>query len=120
MKKKTMIIGVSTRTDRYANKAAHRLTFTGHPIINIGIHKGIVAGVPIETADVPHRDVHTITLYINPDKQVYYYDYILRTQPKRIIFNPGTENPILKEKAEQAGIETIEACTLVMLATNQF
>lgn len=120
MKKKTLILGASPEIERYANKAAHRLVQAGHPIVNIGVRSGEVAGVPIEKADKVYDDVHTITLYINPAKQALYYQYILDTKPLRIIFNPGAENKVLKMMVEQAGIEAIEACTLVLLATDQF
>lgn len=120
MKKKTLIIGATPNRNRYANKAAHRLVYTGHRIVNIGIRKGVVAGVAIEKANIIYTDIHTITLYLNARNQVLYYDYILNTKPKRLIFNPGAENPELRRKADKAGIETIEGCTLVMLATNQY
>lgn len=120
MKKKTLIIGATPHEGRYANKAAHRLVYTGHKIVNIGIRKGVVAGAPIEKAGEIYNDIHTITLYIGPKTQPDYYDYIIQTKPERLIFNPGTENPELKALAEKAGIETVEGCTLVMLATNQF
>lgn len=118
--KKTLIIGATNNPGRYANLAAHRLTAHGHSIVNIGIKKGEVAGVPIEKADEIHPDVDTITLYIGPQHQSEYFDYILKTKPKRIIFNPGTENSELENLAEQNGIETMDACTLVLLSTGQY
>ena len=118
--KKTLILGVSTNPSRYSSLAAHRLTAKGHPIVNVGIKSGEVAGVPIETAGVIHPDIDTITLYLGPQNQPQFYDYIIKSKPKRIIFNPGTENPELEELAEQNGIETLEACTLVMLSTGQY
>lgn len=118
--KRTLIIGASPNPSRYANKAAFRLVNTGHKIVNIGIKKGEAAGVGIEKAGEVYPKIHTITLYINETHQPEYYDYILKTKPKRLIFNPGTENKELFEIAEKAGIEAIEACTLVMLATNQY
>ncbi len=120
MGKKTLIIGASTNPGRYAHIAAHRLVNAGHEIINIGIRRGEVAGQPIEEVGAPHPDVDTITLYVGPDRQPAYYDYILSTKPSRIIFNPGTENTDLEQLAEEAGIETIRACTLVMLSTGQY
>ncbi len=120
MKKKTLILGASTNPDRYAYLAAQRLTQHGHPIVNVGIKSGEVAGVPIEPAEKLHSDIDTITLYIGAQNQPAYYKYILNTHPKRIIFNPGTENPELEAKAKEKGIETLEACTLVMLSTGQY
>jgi predicted CoA-binding protein len=118
--KRTLIIGATPNTSRYANKAAFRLVNTGHKIVNIGINKGEAAGVEIERVGEVYSKIHTITLYINEKHQSEYYDYILKTKPKRLIFNPGAENKELFEIAEKAGIEAIEACTLVMLATNQY
>lgn len=120
MKKKTLILGATDNPSRYANLAASRLVAHGHPIVNIGIKTGQAAGVSIERAGEIHKDIDTITLYVSPPNQEQYYDYILESKPKRIIFNPGTENPVLEELAQQNGIETLEACTLVMLSTGQY
>jgi predicted CoA-binding protein len=118
--KKTLIIGATNNPGRYANLAAHRLTAHGHDIVNVGIKTGEVAGVPIERAGEIHHDVDTITLYVGPQHQSEYFDYIVKTKPKRIIFNPGTENQELEELAEKNGIETMDACTLVLLSTGQY
>lgn len=118
--KKTLILGATTNPERYAYLAAHRLTAAGHPIVNIGIKHGEVAGVAIQRAGEPLPDIHTVTLYIGPQRQPEYYDYILKTNPKRIVFNPGTENPELEALARQQGILTLEACTLVLLSTGQY
>ncbi|WP_432714082.1 CoA-binding protein [Pedobacter sp.] len=118
--KKTLIIGASPNPMRYAYKAATMLKAKGHDIINIGIKKGAVAGVEIEEAGVVYPDVHTITLYIGPHLQPAYYDYILRTSPKRVVFNPGTENEELEMMLRAEGIEAEEACTLVLLSIGQY
>lgn len=118
--KKTLIIGATNNPSRYAFLAANRLTAHGHDIINVGIKQGEVAGVQIEKAVKIHSDVDTITLYVGPQHQAEYFDYILQTKPKRIIFNPGTENSELESLAEANGIETMDACTLVLLSTGQY
>lgn len=120
MNKKTLILGATPNPDRYAYLAAQRLVKHGHDIVNVGIKKGEVAGVPIENGDEIHEDIDTVTLYVGPQHQAEYYDYILNTHPKRIIFNPGTENRELSERAKAAGIETLHACTLVMLGSGQY
>lgn len=120
MGKKTLIIGATTNPARYANMAANRLAGAGHDIVNIGIRKGEVAGVPIEEMGEIHPGVDTVTLYVGPARQPAFYDYILETKPKRIIFNPGTENPELETMAQEAGIEPVRACTLVLLSTGQY
>lgn len=118
--KKTLILGATPSPGRYAGLAAHRLVHYGHPIVNVGIKAGEVAGVPIEKPDKIHTDIDTITMYVGIRNQEGYYDYILGTRPKRIIFNPGTENDELQALASEKGIECIEGCTLVMLSTGQF
>ena len=122
MTKKTVIIGASTNPSRYSYLAANRLSSYDHPIVPIGIKKGEVAGESIlDLNSKPAIDeVDTVTMYINPQRQEELYDYILSLNPKRIIFNPGTENPILEEKAEAQNIETLHACTLVMLSADQY
>lgn len=118
--KKTLIIGATNNPARYAYLAANKLVRYGHPIINIGIKQGEVAGSAIVQAKEIYLDIDTVTLYVGPHNQPPYYDYIIKTKPKRIIFNPGTENNELKNLAEENGIETLEACTLVLLSTNQY
>jgi len=118
--KKTLVLGATNNPARYAYLAANRLVAAGHEIVNIGIKRGEVAGVPIQPAGDILPDIHTITLYVGPQRQSEYYDYILNTNPRRIVFNPGTENPELKALAQRRGIETLEACTLVLLSTGQY
>lgn len=118
--KNTLIIGASPNPMRYAFKAAQMLKAKGHPIVNVGIKKGEVAGVAIEQPGTLHKDIDTITLYIGEEIQHNYYDYILQTNPKRVIFNPGTENEELELLLKANNIEPVEACTLVLLSTGQY
>nr|WP_121270852.1 CoA-binding protein [Pedobacter schmidteae] len=118
--KKTLIIGATPNAERYAYKAAHMLTAKGHDIVNVGIKKGEVAGVEIEKPGTVHHDIDTVTLYIGVHLQSQYYDYILQTNPKRVVFNPGTENQELEDLLTKNGIEPVEACTLVLLSTGQY
>lgn len=117
---KTLIIGASANPDRYAYRAAQRLKSNGHPIVLLGIKEGIVAGEKIQTKKLPFEDIHTITLYINPKRQPDYYDYIISLKPKRVIFNPGTENEHFEALLSKHSIDFSEACTLVLLATGQY
>lgn len=91
-----------------------------HDIVNVGIKKGEVAGVEIEKPGEIHQNIDTVTLYIGPALQPQYHDYILSTKPKRVIFNPGTENYELEKLLDLHGIEPVEACTLVLLSTGQY
>lgn len=118
--KKTMVIGATPDQSRYAYLASNKLVSHGHPIVNVGLKKGEVAGVAIERPEKIHDDIDTITMYVGPRNQPPLYDYILKTRPRRIIFNPGAENPELKKIAQEKGIETIEACTLVLLSIGNY
>jgi uncharacterized protein len=118
--KKTLVLGASANPARYSFLAIQRLRQHGHPVKAIGLRKAVVEDVQIENAPSPANDIDTVTLYLRPTLQQQYYDYILSLNPKRIIFNPGTENEELQKLASDNGIKTMEACTLVMLGTNQF
>jgi predicted CoA-binding protein len=96
------------------------LTEHGHETVALGKEKGNVSGVTIETEKLPLKDIDTVTLYVNPSIQKEYYDYVVALQPKRIIFNPGAENSEFEKLAQANGIETMHACTLVLLSTNQY
>lgn len=113
-------MGASTKPQRYSNIATHRLLGKGHDVVLVGYREGQIGEYPILTGTPPIEDVDTITLYMNPKRQQPYYDYFLSLKPKRIIFNPGTENPELIQLAQENGIEPEVACTLVMLASNQY
>ena len=119
-KKKTLVIGASTNPERYSYKAAHSLKNAGHPILQIGLREGEVAGEKIHPPNTMFKDVDTVTLYVGPRHQASYIDYLKKLKPRRVIFNPGTENKELKSELESVGIETEEACTLVLLASNQY
>jgi predicted CoA-binding protein len=119
-KKNTLVIGASANPSRYSYLAVQRLTANQHPVIALGIKAGVIGNTPIDTEKKHFDQVDTITLYINPSRQKEYYDYILSLHPKRIIFNPGTENDELAGLAEEKGIRTMEACTLVLLSTGQY
>lgn len=120
MAKKTVVLGASTNPSRYSNLAVHRLSAYKHPVVAVGRREGKIGSVEIFTGQPTEEGVDTITLYLNPTNQKPYYDYILSLKPKRIIFNPGTENYELEKMAEEKGIKTMEACTLVMLGTGQY
>ena len=119
-KKKTLVLGASDNPSRYSYLAVNRLRSHGHPVVAIGKKNSMVADVPIEKEKKDWKNVDTVTLYLNPFHQQQYYDYILSLKPKRIIFNPGAENDELADLAVKNRIKPIEACTLVLLSTNQY
>lgn len=118
--KKTLVLGASDNPSRYSNLAIQRLRKHGHPVVAVGRKYSQVDDVVIEKEKQPFENVDTITLYLNPAHQQEYYDYIFSLNPKRIIFNPGAENEELAQLAIAKGIKPLEACTLVMLSTNQY
>ncbi len=120
MKKKTLIVGASTNPERYSFIAAQFLQAAGHPFELFGIKKGTVLGKIIKTEFPQDQDFDTVTLYISAKKQPDYYQAILDLRPKRIIFNPGTENPEFAKMANQNGIKTENVCTLVLINSNQY
>ncbi len=119
-KKPTLVIGASTNPDRYAFKAVEKLIEKQQPVYAEGLKVGQIQEVTISNQRLNYSEIDTVTLYVGPRNQPNWYDYILGLKPKRIIFNPGTENDTLKKMAEEQGIETIEACTLVLLSIGNY
>ncbi len=119
-KKLTVVLGASPNPERYSYLAVNRLTAHGHPVVAIGKRAATIGEVPVITEHPALENVDTVTLYMNPLLQKEYYDYILQLRPRRIIFNPGTENEELEELARQHNIRPQEACTLVLLSTGQY
>ncbi len=118
--KKTLVLGATPNPDRYAYLATVRLRSHGHEAVPVGIKKGMIGDLEIENGRPAADDIDTVTLYLGPERQQEYYEYILSLKPKRIIFNPGTENDELADLAKANGIETVEACTLVMLSIGNY
>lgn len=117
---KTLVIGASENTGRYANRAARMLLQYGHAIELIGLRKGEVQGHPIQTGLPALTGIDTVTMYVGARNQTGYADYLKTLKPRRVIFNPGAENPELSRQLEQQGIEPIDACTLVMLSIGNY
>ncbi len=117
---KTLVIGASPKPERYSNKALNMLNANGIETEALGIRETTYQHGNIDAGFPNYEDIDTITLYLAPKRQEQYYDYILSLKPRRVIFNPGTENPELFELLDQAGIEYEMACTLVLLSTGQY
>lgn len=118
--KTTLVLGASEHRERYSYRAIINLLAQDIDVIAIGAREGEINGTPIITGMPALTDVHTVTLYLAPRNQKMYYDYIIQLKPQRIIFNPGTENPELKALADQHGIYTEEACTLILLSLRTY
>lgn len=120
MKKKTLVLGASLKPNRYSNYAIQRLVSNGVETVAFGLKKGEVSGVKIDDKLLDYEEIHTVTLYLNPKRQKDYYDYILGLKPERVLFNLGTENSEFYKILQENNIAFEEACTLVLLSTNQY
>ena len=117
---KTLVLGASLNSERYSHKAILMLRKANIPVVAFGLKKGVVSDIEIETCLKSYKTIHTVTLYLNPKRQEAYIEYILGLNPKRVIFNPGTENPDFYKLLERYNIQYEIACTLVLLSTNQY
>lgn len=117
---KTLVLGASSNPERYSFIAINRLLEHNHEVVAIGLRKESVFGIHFELGFPNLKDIHTVTLYLNPIRQKEYYDYIVNLKPKRVIFNPGTENPDFYDLLRKYDIDVDVACTLVLLATHQY
>lgn len=120
MSKKTLVLGASLKPNRYSNYAVQRLVANDIETVAFGLRKGIVSGIEIDVELLDYKGIHTVTLYLNPKRQKDYYNYILSLKPKRVLFNPGTENTEFYKILKANSITYEEACTLVLLSTKQY
>ncbi len=118
--KKTVVFGATEKPGRYANLAAHSLLRHGHDIELIGLKEGEIDGHTIQTGHPALDAVDTVTMYVGPKNQPDLYDYIKSLKPRRVIFNPGAENPEFERQLRNEGIEPVHACTLVMLSVGTY
>jgi len=119
--KATLIIGASSNEERYSYKAFYKLKESNHRVYALGFREGMLSDTQIY---IDHQatwtDVDTVTLYLGAARQEPYFEYLVKLNPRRVIFNPGTENEEFENRLKEAGIQTEQACTLVLLATNQY
>jgi hypothetical protein len=120
MKKKTLVIGASEKPERYSNKAIKMLRSHSHPVVAIAPRTGKVEDVGFDVDRIDYPDIDTVTLYVGPRHQPEFYNYLVSLRPRRIIFNPGTENAEFAARLSEAGIQYEEACTLVLLANGNY
>ena len=117
---KTLVLGASVHPSRYSYKAIELLRAHRHEVVAIGKDEGNIQDIKIQHDFSAADKIDTVTMYLSIPHQKLYYDKIVAAKPRRIIFNPGAENNELKNIAEQSGIKTEEACTLVLLNTGQY
>ncbi len=118
--KTTLVFGASLNPNRYSNLAIIRLRAKQIETMAFGLKIGDVSDVQISSSFEDFQNIHTITLYLNEKRQKEYYEQIIQIKPKRVIFNPGTENPEFYKILSSNEIEVEVACTLVLLATDQY
>ncbi len=116
----TLVIGASSNSDRYANKAIRSLLMHKHHVVAISKSSGQESGIEFMKPLSPLNNIDTVTLYINPVLQQIYYNYIIDLKPRRVIFNPGTENDKFEQMLMDKGIEPVIACTLVLLSIGDY
>ena len=120
MLQKTLVIGASLKPERYSNRVIHKLRNQDIETVAYGLRDGSIGDVSVDTELKQYENIDTVTLYLNPKRQPEFYDYVLSLKPKRVIFNPGTENFEFQKLLEENGIEAEIACSLVLLSTNQY
>lgn len=120
MKNVTLVLGASTNPNRYSNIAIKRLVDKELPVAALGLRKGKVLNVIIDDEMQDYNSIDTVTLYLNPKRQEAYYEYIISLKPRRVIFNPGSENMDFVKLLKENNIEAEIACMLVLLSTNQY
>ena len=120
MIKKTLVLGASKNANRYSNLAIHKLVDNNIETVAVGKEEGYVNEVKIYSNVKNFESIHTITLYLNKIHQLSYYQYIIDLKPKRVIFNPGTENIELEKLLTKHNIKFEKACTLVLLSIGEF
>jgi predicted CoA-binding protein len=116
----TLVLGASTKPERYSYKAILQLRAKNYPVVALGVAAGKVADVDFVMDFEKLPPIHTVSVYLNPARQEAYYEKIIALQPQRVLFNPGTENPQFSEMLKSVGIQSENACNLVLLATNQY
>lgn len=120
MLKSTLVLGASTNSERFSNRAIRRLRKNDIPVFAVGLREGEVEGIQIKRPFPVYFDIHTVTMYIGAKNQPLFYDYIFYLHPRRVIFNPGAENDEFEQMLEERGIETIRACTLILLSIGEY
>ena len=118
--KRTLVVGASLKRERFSNIAVRRLSEYHIPVIAVGLRAGEINGITVHKPFPVVENIHTVTLYVGPKNQPFWYDFILHAKPQRVIFNPGTPNEEFEQMLIDTGIEVVEECTLIMLSSGDF
>ncbi len=117
---KNVVLGASPNHSRYSNKAVRSLLKRDHEVVPVGTKSGEIKELEIKTGKPDIPDVETVLLYLPPNRQSEYYDYVIGLKPRRVIFNPGTHNQEFIDLIKENGIEAVEDCALIMLNTGDY
>jgi predicted CoA-binding protein len=120
MTKSTLVIGASLKESRYSNICVKTLVSRQFPVTAVGLREGLIDEIPVHAGVPEISNIHTVTLYLGPENQATWYDYILKLNPERIVFNPGTENREFEDMLSAAGIEVVEDCTIMMVQGGRY
>ena len=120
IEKKTLVIGASLKPHRFSNTVIRRLCEHHIPVVAVGLREGVVNDVTIFKPFPEVSNIHTVSLYVGPRNQPFWYDFILQANPRRVIFNPGTENEDFQQVLRERDIEVVTGCTLVMLSNDEY
>ena len=115
-----LVLGASLNPGRYSNMAMLKLKQYQYLVYGLGIEKGEVDGMEIQTQPIKINNLYAVTVYLKPSNQKSYYDYITALQPGKVIFNPGAENREFELLLTSHGIPYERACTLVLLSLGKF
>jgi len=118
--KLTLVVGASLKKERFSNIAVRRLTEHHVPVIAVGLRAGEINGITVQKPFPEVENIHTVTMYVGPKHQSFWFEFILKAKPKRVIFNPGTPNEEFEQLLQDRGIEVVEECTLVMLSNDDY
>lgn len=119
-KVKTLVLGASPKPQRFSYKAVKSLNRHHHEVLALGFREGHIDEHPILCGKPELDDIHTVSLYLGEARQAEYEDYIISLRPRRVIFNPGTNNPAFMGRLNNEGIEVVDECMLVMLTRGTF
>jgi len=119
---KVAVLGASPNPERYSNQAVRLLAEYGHEVIPVNPAQSEIEGLAVVKSleELDAGDIDTVTMYVGARHSDPLYDHLAALRPRRVIFNPGAENPELATALESAGIQVEEACTLVLLRTGTF
>jgi len=120
MTKSTLVLGASLKSSRFSNICVKTLASEQYPVTALGLREGIIHETEIMTGTPDLENIHTVTIYLGPENQKEWYEYILKLNPERVIFNPGTENEEFQNILESAEIEVIEDCTIMMVQSGRY